>query len=103
MKSKKITKKYIDFDSYRRQMLKDPKIKKYYDEEGKKLEIAYQILMLRKKHRISQKQLARKIGTTQSNIARMESGQQNFSTETLYKVANAFGRELKVEFVGSKR
>ena len=48
---------------------------------------------------MSQEDLAKKIGTTQSNVARLEAGEQNFTTETLYKVAHAFGRDLKVEFV----
>jgi len=48
---------------------------------------------------MSQIQLAKKIGTTQSNIARMESGQQNFTTNTLSKIASAFKCDLKIDFV----
>ena len=44
-------------------------------------------------------ELARKIGTSQSNIARMERGEQNFTTETLQRIASAFKKELKIEFV----
>lgn len=62
------------------------------------MEIAYQILQLRKKKHISQAELARKIGTKQSNIARMESGQQNFSIDTLEKIAGALGYDLKIMF-----
>lgn len=91
--------KTIDFQEYLSGQLKNPKIRKHYDEYGKQLEIAYQILRLRKKEGVSQAQLARKIGTSQSNVARMENGEQNFTTETLRKIASAFKRELKVEFV----
>ena len=91
--------KAIDFQDVLAEELKDPKFKKYYDEHGKQLEIAYQILQLRKKEKMSQAELAKKIGTKQSNIARMETGQQNFTTETLRRIASALGRELKVEFV----
>ncbi|MBU1290084.1 helix-turn-helix domain-containing protein, partial [Patescibacteria group bacterium] len=79
--------------------LKNPEFKKYYNEYGKQLEIAYQILQLRKKSKMSQAELAKKIGTKQSNIARMEKGQQNFTTETLQRIASALGRELRIEFV----
>lgn len=48
---------------------------------------------------MSQAELAKKIGTKQSNIARMEKGQQNFTTETLQRIASALGRELRIEFV----
>ncbi|NCN25121.1 transcriptional regulator [Candidatus Falkowbacteria bacterium CG10_big_fil_rev_8_21_14_0_10_37_14] len=88
-----------DFQVYLDESLKDPEFKKAYDEFGKQLEIAYQILQLRKKKKMSQADLAEKIGTTQSNVARMEAGQQNLTTGTLHKIAEAFNCELKVAFV----
>ena len=91
--------KAVDFQGYLSERLKNPKFRRYYDEYGKQLEIAYQILQLRKKKGISQMELAKKIGTRQSNIARMESGQQNFTTDTLQKIASVFKRNLKIEFV----
>ncbi|MBU4204574.1 helix-turn-helix domain-containing protein [Patescibacteria group bacterium] len=97
MDNKKIQKAQ-DFKVYLKRQLKNPEFKKYYDEYGKQLEIAYQILKLRKKKKISQAQLAKKIGTKQSNIARMESGQQNFSIDILEKIAGALGRDLRVTF-----
>lgn len=96
-KNKKIE-DLIDFDDYLKEELKNPEFKKHYDEYGRQLEIAYQILQLRKKKKLSQIQLAKKIGTKQSNIARMESGQQNFSVEILGKIADAFGCNLKIMF-----
>lgn len=94
-----MTKKNNDFQTYLIQNLKDADFKKYFDAYGKQLEIAYQIAALRKKRKISQAELAQKIGTTQSNIARMEAGQQNFTTVTLQKIAQACDRDLKVDFV----
>ena len=90
--------KPTDFQEYLEKQLKDPKFKKYYDEYGKQMEIAYQILLLRKKKKMSQAVLAKKIGTKQSNIARMEAGDQNFSINTLQKIAQAFNQDLKVSF-----
>ncbi|MBU0476496.1 helix-turn-helix domain-containing protein [Patescibacteria group bacterium] len=97
-KGKKIT-KAVDFQKYLVERLKDLEFKRHYDEYGKQLEIAYQILQLRKQEKMSQVELAKRIGTKQSNIARMEAGQQNFTTDTLQKIASAFKRELKIEFV----
>jgi len=96
--NKKI-KKATDFQEYLSKQLKDKDFKRYYDEYGKQLEIAYQILQLRKKQKMSQITLAKKLGTNQSNIARMESGQQNFTTATLQKVAKIFDRDLRIKFV----
>jgi len=96
-KTKKI--KVLGFQEYLAKQLKNPKIKKYYDEYGEQLEIAYQILKLRKQKKISQADLAKKLGTTQSNVARMEAGQQNFTTRTLQEIAKALKYNLKIEFV----
>lgn len=99
--SKNKTKKdspFIDFQEMLEKELKNPEFKRLYDEHGRQLEIAYQILQLRKKKKMSQSQLAKKIGTKQSNIARMEAGSQNFSIETLEKIAEALNCDLKVSF-----
>lgn len=96
-KPKKI--KYLSFERYLAQQMKNKAFRKAYEEESQRLEIAYQILQLRKQRKLSQKELAHKLDTTQSVVARMESGQQNFTTDTLQKIASAFKRDLKIEFV----
>ena len=99
MKAKRSIKQSISFQFYLEQQLKNPKVRKHYNEAGKQLEIAYQILQLRKKFGMSQSMLAKKLGTTQSNIARIETGQQNFTTATLQNIARVFDRDVKIEFV----
>ncbi len=74
--------------------MRDKETKKHYQFYGKQLEIAYQISQLRKKSNISQKELAKKIGTTQGNVARMEGGRQNFTIDTLEKIAATFNKDL---------
>jgi len=91
--------KQINFQNYLTEQLKNPVIKKHYNEYGKQLEIAYRILQMRKQKGISQSELAKKIGTNQSNIARMEAGEQNLTTSTLQKIAWAFNKDLKIDFV----
>lgn len=93
------TKSVPTFQEYLDNLLKKPGNKELFDWYGKQLEIAYKINSLRKAHKISQADFAKKLGTTQSNVARMESGNQNFTTETLQKIATVFNKELKVEFV----
>jgi len=96
-KNKKI--KYLSFEKHLAKQLKNPEFKRHYNEYGKQLEIAYQILQLRKKRKMSQAELAKIIGTKQSNIARIETGQQNFTIEILHKIASVFGCELEVKFI----
>lgn len=90
--------KDTDFSRYLQQQLKNSTTKKFYDEEGLKLEIAYMINRLRREHKLTQDELASKLQTTQSVIARIEQGQQNFTLNTLQKLAHVFEKNLKVEF-----
>ena len=100
MKTKKIDKnKATDFDDYLAEELKNKKAKKLFDEYGRQLEVAYQILQLRKARNMSQLELAAKIGTTQGNVARLESGRQNFTISLLQKVAEALDSNLKINFL----
>ena len=79
--------------------LKDPVFRKGFEEEYAKVKFAYEMMQLRKKQRISQAELAKKLGTTQSVVARMEAGQQNFTLDTLQKIASVLGRSLKIELI----
>ena len=90
-------KKPTDFEEHLSQELKDLEFKRLFDEYGRQLEISYQILQLRKKKKMSQAQLAKKIGTTQSNVARIEGGQQNFTVGLLDKIAHALGKNLTIK------
>lgn len=99
MNKKRKLQKALDFQDYLKEEMKDPVFRKHYEEYGKQLEIAYQILQLRKQEGISQLQLAKKLGTKQSNIARMEAGKGNLTTSTLQKIADVFQRELKIDFL----
>ena len=87
-----------DFDFYLAKILKDPVRKRRFDEFGRQLEAAYSLLQMRKKKKMSQTVLAKKLGTTQSNVARMEAGNQNFSLKTLVKIAEVFEKTLEINF-----
>ncbi len=56
---------------------------------------------LREASGITQSELAKKLKTTQSAVARLESGKQNISTETLKKLSKALGRNLLTLSPGS--
>jgi transcriptional regulator with XRE-family HTH domain len=47
---------------------------------------------------LSQAELARRMKTTQSTIARLESGRVHPSTRTLTRLAQATGHRLKISF-----
>jgi len=77
--------------------------KAYYDEIGR-LRLAQRIVELRERRGLTQAQLAKRVGTTQAGISRLENpNYRNYSLTTLEKVANALGARLKVELEESQR
>ena len=58
-----------------------------------------EIIMARKEKNLTQKGLAELIGTRQSNISRLESGNYNPSLELLTKIAQVMGKRLEVRIV----
>lgn len=94
-----MSKELLSFDHYLRDQLRDKKFKKHFDEEGKKLRVGYKIAQLRQKLGLTQKQLAEKIDTSQTVIARLEGGDYwQCSLSTLEKIALATGTQLSVNF-----
>lgn len=85
-----------NWQDIKKTILKDKEVKKIYDD----LEVEYQIISdmvrLRNKKKITQKELAKKIGTTQSALSRFEMGDVNPSLDFLKKVAMALGSKLVV-------
>jgi DNA-binding XRE family transcriptional regulator len=92
---KNITKKnLIPFSEFLARKLKDKEFKKAYLEERSRLQLAYDIQMLRKEKRMTQAQVAKKAKMPQSVVARIESGSRGFSIGTLHKIASVFDREV---------
>ncbi len=81
----------------RKELLSDPEVKKEYDRLQPRYALVSQLIEARIKKGLSQKELAEKIGTKQSAIARLESGNINPSIEFLQKVVTAMGRKLNVQ------
>ncbi len=77
-----------------------PARKVRYERELARLQLANEIVKLREERNLSQSQLAKRIGTQQSAIARMEqSSYHGYTIATLAKIAAAVGKHLEVRFV----
>ena len=83
-----------DLDRLKAELFKDPEFKAEYDALEPEYELIKQIISARTEKKMTQKQLAEKIGTKQSNIARLESGNYNPSFQFLQKVADALDKKL---------
>jgi DNA-binding XRE family transcriptional regulator len=62
-----------DFDQYLEEQLKDRAFAERFKKAGEAWDVALQLADLRKKSGISQKELARRLGTSQQQISRLES------------------------------
>lgn len=60
-------------------------------------ELTRQIIALRIKRGLTQKDVADRIGTKQSVIARIENGEQNVSLKTISKLADALKANVKID------
>lgn len=63
--------------------------------------IGSRIVDLREAQGLTQTELAKKLGTTQSAVARIESGKQNVTTDMLKKISRALGKNLLTSSPGS--
>lgn len=80
------------------QWLKTPGYQEAFDATRPEFELARQLIETRIKRGLSQSELALKMGTSQSTIARLESGQSMPSLRTLNKFAQATNSELQINF-----
>lgn len=91
----------IPFESVAKQMLKDPAVKAEYDRLAPEFEIALELIRARQRAGLSQAELAARMGTSQSAIARLESGQTLPSTKTLLRFAQATGSKVEVRLAAA--
>jgi transcriptional regulator with XRE-family HTH domain len=81
-----------------RKWLKDPSYRKEYQAAEEEFALAAAVMKARNRAGLSQAELARRMRTTQSTIARLESGRGRPSTRTLDRFAKATGHRLKITF-----
>lgn len=93
-----MTRKFIPARELFEEWRKDPEYVKEYDALEDEFALASQLIGVRAKANLSQAELAERMGTSQSAIARMESGRTMPSTRTLEKLAAATGTKLRIRF-----
>ena len=91
----------IPYEVFKARMLANPDVKREYDALGPAFEIAAELLRARKRTGLSQAELAERMGTSQSAIARMESGEALPSTKTLIRFAEATGSKIKLQLLAA--
>jgi ribosome-binding protein aMBF1 (putative translation factor) len=78
--------------------MKNPEYRKAHVALAPEFALARAVIAARVTAGITQEQLAQRMKTTQSVIARLESGRTHPSTQTLERLAAATGTRLKISF-----
>jgi ribosome-binding protein aMBF1 (putative translation factor) len=93
---------YISAREVADEWLKDPGHKAAYDALEDEFALAAALIEARSKADMTQEQVAAAMGTTQTVIARLESGRTMPSTRTLERFAKATGMRLRISFEPAK-
>ena len=86
-----------NFDLFLEEQLRDPDFAERFKRAGEAWDVAMQLAALREKAGLSQKELARKLKTSQQNVSRLEStAYEGHSLSMLRRVAQVLGATVKV-------
>jgi len=86
----------IPLKEFMTRSLADPEVKREFDALEAEFAIATELIKARMRAGLSQAELAERMGTSQSAIARLESGQTLPSTKTLLRFAEATRSKVEV-------
>src|SRR5438552_10322323 len=86
-----------NFDRYLEEQLQDPAFAERFKRAGEAWDVALQLTALREKAGLSQRDLARKLKTTQQQISRLESpAYEGHSLSMLRRVAKVLHARVRV-------
>ena len=91
------------FESYasvKRELFNNDKnLKREYDALAPRYELISKAIDARLKKKMTQEEVAERMGITKSSISRFESGNYNPTIDFLIRLSNALGKQLKVSIV----
>lgn len=88
----------MDFSEFKKEMFKDPEFKAAYDRLEPEYAAIEAVLKARMEKGLTQTQLAKKMGTKQAVVSRLESGLANPSVKFLMRLADALDCKLTIRF-----
>ena len=84
--------------NYLKGQLKDPAFKKEWEKSEASFKVTMELIRARIEGKVSQRQLAKKAGTTQAVISRIENMTVSPSIGLLQRIAESLGRKLEIKF-----
>jgi predicted transcriptional regulator len=89
----------MNWDKAKEKILQNEDVRKELKNNEAEYKIIEEIITARQEKNLTQEELAKLVGTKQSNISRLESGNYNPTLAFLNKIARAIGKELEVRIV----
>jgi predicted transcriptional regulator len=83
----------------KRRLMKNPEFAAEYERADAEFAIIEALVRARTKAKLTQAELAERLGTTQSAVARLEGGRISPSVATLRRYAEATGAKLQIDLV----
>ena len=87
----------IKFDSMKKTLLNNPDVEKEYDSLVPEFTIARTLIEARILAKMTQSDVAKKMKTSQAQIARLESGDHMPTLTSIHKYAHAINRNINIE------
>ncbi|CAN5374598.1 helix-turn-helix transcriptional regulator [soil metagenome] len=85
----------------KKRLMKNPQFRKEYVAAETEFSVIESLVRARTQAKLSQSELARRLGTTQSSIARLEGGGVSPSLAMLRRYAEATGKKLTIRLTAS--
>ena len=89
----------MDWKTHKRKLLKNPKFRQAVKETEPEYQVARALVLARVKNDLTQRELAKKMGTKQSVISRVENAKTTPSLSFLKRLARVLNTRLEVRFV----
>jgi len=89
----------ISFEEFKKKALSIPEVAREYEAQRAEFEIARALIKARVKAKMTQAQVAEAMHTSQSQIAKMESGNKLPSVSSLFKYAKAVNQTIHLDII----
>lgn len=89
----------IPWEQVRKELMSNPKVKKAYEDLQPEFAIIQALIDARTKRKLSQEELAKRMGTGQAVISRLENANASPSLALMKRLANALGLRLEIKFL----
>ena len=90
--------RFKGYCKHKKELLKDPEIRKEYNRELLSLMVGHQVTELRENGKLTQVELGKKIGVVPHYVSVLEHGRKIASIPLLLKIAEVFGKKLSIKF-----